>query len=192
MKLFVLRDDFTIEINKEEVLLVKEFEELFSLKFNKDEKGDMDGRKRQKAHKVLAYIYLVYDWKSPYSEYSPREKHEAATLDTGLSEEILRDQAVINAIRKYMELQDTRILKLLRSSYQVVDKIRHHFETVDLSERDPESGKPIFTAKDLMANLASLGKTVESLSQLEHIVKKEQEMDRSLRGDAEPGMFDTK
>ena len=73
----------------------------------------------------------------------------------------------------------------------MVDKIRHYFETIDLSERDPESGRPIFTAKDLMTNLASLGKTVESLNQLEYMVKKEQEMSRGLRGAAEPGMFDT-
>lgn len=191
MDLFTLRKDYTLEINKEEVLLVKEFKELFTIKFNSGFVGDKDGRKRHKAFKVLAYIYLVYDWQSPYTEYSEKEKHEAALADTELEEQHVKNDSLIDAaIKKYMDLQETRLVKLLKSSYEVVDKLKQYFEDVDLDERDPHSGRPLFSAKDLMSNLANLSKTVESLQQLEHMVKKEKEVDKGLRAQASPGMFD--
>ncbi len=190
MNFFILRDNHEVELNRPEILLVKEFEELFSLKFNQGEKGDTDGRKRRRAYKVMAFIYLVYDWKSPYAEYSLAEKVESALSDSELDSEFVKDPLVAKAIIKYLDLQDTRIVKLLKSSYRVVDEIRHHFDTVQLDERDPMTGKPIFTARDLMSNLAALGKTVESLKELEYLVKKEQEQNKGLRGDANPGMFD--
>ena len=190
MDLFNLRDDFTIEINKAEVLLVKEFNDLFTVKFNTNEPGDKEGRKRLRAFKVLSYIYLVYDWKSPYAEYSLKERHIDALKDANLAEEVVKDELVVKAIEKYLSLQDTRVLKLLKSAYLLVDKLRHHFETLDLEERDPITGKPVFNAKDVMMNLNSLAKTVDSLKQLEYQVKKEKEAEKSLRGDVEPGMFD--
>jgi hypothetical protein len=190
MNLFNLRDDFTVELNKEEVLLIKEFSELFSLKFNTNEIGDKDGRKRLRAFKILSYVYLVYDWKSPYSEYSLKERHETALEDAKLKDEDVKDEVVVKVIDKYLSLQDTRILKLLKSAYLLVDKLRHHFESLDLEERDPMTGKPTFSAKDVMSNLSSLAKTVESLKQLEYQVKKDKESEKGLRGDAESGMFD--
>ena len=36
-----------------------------------------------------------------------------------------------------------------------------------------DNGKPIFHAKDLIANLSNMGKVVDGLSRLEEIVKKE-------------------
>lgn len=190
MKFFTLREDYTVELNKEELLLVKEFEDLFSLKFNAGEKGDMDGRKRQKAFKVLAYIYLVHDWKSPYSEFSKKEKHDAALTDTGLTTEAVKEELVEKAIEKYLSLQDSRILKLLNSAYKAVDEIRMFFESINLTQLDPVTGKYMYSATDVMKNLSSLAKTVESMQQLESIVKKEKEQDKGLRGDIEPGMFD--
>ena len=190
MDLFNLRDDFTIEINKAEVLLVKEFNDLFSLKFNTNEPGDKEGRKRLRAFKVLTYIYLVYDWKSPYSEYSLKERHTDALIDANLNEEVVKDELVIKAIDKYLSLQETRLLKLFKAANLLVDKLRHHFESLDLEEKDPITGRYMNNAKDVMANLNSLAKTVDSLKQLEYQVKKEKETEKSLRGDVEPGMFD--
>jgi hypothetical protein len=190
MDFFVLREDYTIEVNKPEILLIKEFDELFSLKFNTGMKGDSDGRKRLKGLKVIAFIYLVYDWKSPYAEYSQKEKVDSALEDTDLEKSIVDDTLVIKAISKFQDLQDTRLIRLLKSSELVVDKIRYHFETLDLQERDEVTGQYFIKARDVMSNLAALGKTIESLQLLKHLVQKEQEQTRGLRGDAEPGMFD--
>lgn len=190
MNNFFIYTENGIELNEPEILLVKEFAKLFSLAFNKGEVGDKDGRKRLKAFRVMTFIYLMYNWKSPYYEFSDRERFESALMDSDVSEDLVKHPDVQAAIAKYISLRETRLTKLMRSANIAVDKIRNYFETVDLNERDVETGKPIYSAKDVMSNLASLGKTVESLQQLELMIKREQAKEKGIRGGAESGMFD--
>ncbi len=188
MDLFKLQD-YELEINKAEVLLVKEFADLWDTNRNKGV-GDNRGYEKKRAFKEFQFMYLVYDWKSPYSEYSDQEKREAAQSDSSLTDKQLTDDKFLAACKKYQELQDSRMLKLLRSAYRAVDELRIYFENIDLQDIDPETGKPIHSAKDLISNISNLGKTVEGLSQLEYMVKKEKEQERGLRGQQEAGMFD--
>lgn len=188
MDLFIY-DNYTLELNKPEVLLINEFEKLWEPKRNKV-KGDAQGTQRQLAMKEFAYMYLVYDWKSPYSEYSDSEKIEAALEDSGLTNEQIQDKLLVAACKKYQELQQSRVLKLLNSAYRAVDELRRFFDEVDLQERDPETGKPIYKSNDIIANIANLGKTVGGLEELEYMVKKQKEKERGLRGQAQAGMFD--
>ena len=67
-----------LEINEGEILLVREFKNLF----DKDKSKD-----KSQAFKELTYIYLALDWKSPYSQYTELERHEEALRDSGLTEE---------------------------------------------------------------------------------------------------------
>lgn len=188
MNIFLF-EDYNIILNKEEIILVKEFAEIFSLKWNQGEPGDKDGRKRERAYKLFSYIYLVYDWKSPYSEFSAQEKHEAALEDSGINPDLLKEPEVKAVIDKYLEMQDSRITKLLKAAYRAADELRLYFTLVDLQERN-EDGKPIFAAKDLMSNISSLANTVSSLQELEIMVKKEKDSEKALRGQADPGLFD--
>jgi hypothetical protein len=45
-----------------------------------------------------------------------------------------------------------------------------------------DNGKPIFTAKDLVANLSKMGDVVSGLSKLEELVKKEEQAANQNRG----------
>jgi len=188
MDLFTYQD-YQLEINKPEILLIKEFNDLWDGNRNKGV-GDNRGYERKRAFKEFQYMYLVHDWKSPYSEFSDMERHDAAVSDTGLTDKQLADDKFKAAVKKYREMQDSRMLKLLRSAYKAVDELRLHFDTIDLQERDSETGKPIHKSNDLIANISALGKTIEGLQQLEYMVKKEKEKERGLRGQAEAGMFD--
>ncbi len=181
--------DYNLELNKPEALLIKEFNDLWDANRNKGV-GDNRGYERKRAFKEFQYMYLVHDWKSPYSEYSDKEKREAAKEDSGLTDKQLLDEKFLAAVKKYQELQDSRMLKLLKSAYRSVDELRLYFDTIDLQERDQETGKPIHKSNDLIANIANLGKTIEGLQQLEYMVKKEKEKERGLRGGGEAGMFD--
>ena len=78
---------------------------------------------------------------------------------------------------------------MLRSAYKATDELRLYFETLNLQEKDL-NGKPIFAAKNVLSEIAGLGKTVEGLQQLEFMVMKEKEKSANLRGDTEPGLFD--
>lgn len=188
MELFTINENMQPVINKADVFLVKEFKALFETQRCKMP-GDTKGVEKTRALRELAYIFLVYDWKTPYSEYSLKERQEAAILDSQIKPEWTNDPLVKAAIEKYESLQDSRILRLLNSAYKAVDELRLYFDTLDLTERD-QAGKPIFATKNVMAEIAGLGKTVEGLQQLQYMVMKEREKAKDLRGDATPGMFD--
>tara|TARA_R110000823_G_scaffold71222_3_gene164201 strand:- start:1031 stop:1204 length:174 start_codon:yes stop_codon:yes gene_type:complete len=52
-----------------------------------------------------------------------------------------------------------------------------------------DNGKPIFHAKDLIANLSNMGKVVDGLSRLEEIVKKEEQAANTNRGGIEVNKY---
>lgn len=188
MELFIVNENKQAEINKPDVYLIKEFKALFETQRCKIV-GDAKGINKVRAMKELAFIYLAHDWKTPYSDYSVAETLEAAILDSGIERVWLEDAALKSAISKYQDLQDTRILRLLRSAYRAVDELRLYFDTLDLQAADL-NGKPILAAKNVLMEIAGLGKTVEGLQQLEYMVMKEKEKATNLRGDTELGLLD--
>lgn len=191
MKKFIELVNWQIKIIDEHLLLVKQFRDLFDIEFNKGYKNDSTGEARKKAFDILCYIYLVYDWRTTFTEFSDSEKHESALESAEIEDEtILKDPRVSACIQKYLEIQDTRLVKLLKSANRTIDELRIYFETLDLQERDPETGKPMFTAKDAISNLTTLSKAVNSLKELELIVKKDQELSTGIKGDNEAGAFD--
>lgn len=71
-----------------------------------------------------------------------------------------------------------------------VRKVMYYFEHVDIEERDPVTGKPIFTTKDLVSNLKNSKDLVASIQELELQVKKGMSAESTIRGNTETGMFD--
>lgn len=188
MKIFIFESQ-KLALNKEEILLVKEFADLWDTNRNKME-GDTRGYEKKRAYREFTYIYLMYDWESPYKNFSEVERRATTIDDSSLTDKQLQDDKFLLACKKYAEMQDTQMVKLLKSAYRAIDEVRLFYETVDLQERDLD-GKPIFNAKQLLDSLGGLGKTIQSVEALEEVVKKQKEANtKVLRGDVEPGMFD--
>lgn len=177
-----------ITLNKPEVLLIPEFEKLWEKSRNVC-KEDKTGEKRILAMKIFKYIWLSEDFTSDYQELSVDDRTHTALDDTGLTEAEVSHPDVVDAINIYNELQDTKVVKLLKSAYTVVGKLETFFKTVDFTERD-DNNKLVHSTKDAIANLSNLGKVVEGLEMLEYQVKKEREVLGAIRGDAKPGLFD--
>lgn len=191
MKFFLFDNNANdVQINTPEVLLIREFAALWEPSRNKT-KEDPKGSKRTRAFREFTYIWLMCDWASPYSDYTEQERHEEAMKDAKLTEKEWTDPTFRAACRKYRELQNSsRSLKLIKAAQDVVDKITDYFETIDLQERDPVSGKPIFKTKDIMAELSNVSDVIEQLKTLEVLYKREQEQDNGLMGNVEIGAFD--
>lgn len=191
MKFFLFDNSANdVQINTPEVLLIREFAALWEPSRNKT-KEDPKGSKRTRAFREFTYIWLMCDWASPYSDYTEQERHEEAMKDAKLTEKEWTDPVFRAACRKYRELQNSsRSLKLIKAAQDVVDKITDYFETLDLQERDPVSGKPIFKTKDIMAELSNVSDVIEQLKTLEILYKREQEQDNGLMGNVEIGAFD--
>lgn len=189
--LFVFNSsDNVAEINEPDVLLIREFAALWEPERNKC-KEDPTGKLRKRAFRELTYIYLMLNWKSPYSDYTEQERHQECLKDANLTEEEWADPIFRAACRKYKEVQNSsRSLKLIKSAQGIVDKITDYFDTIDLTERDEITGKPIFKTKDVMDEMKNVSKVVEELKTLEFMYKKEQEAESDVRGGAEVGFMD--
>lgn len=178
-----------VVINTPDVLLIKEFQDLWTNERNKC-KEDKTGDKRLKAFRELSYIYLAIDWRSPYKEWSERERHELALKDAEITSEEFEDTIFRAACRKYKALQETsKIGSLLQSQLSLIERMRIYYDTMDFEERDG-NGKPIFKMKDIQGEVAAMAKTIEGIQALMELHKKEQEQETSLRGDHEAGLFD--
>lgn len=189
---FFLYDNANGEVvlNDESILLIREFATLMDLKRNKC-KEDKTGSKRLRTFKELKYIYLFFDWNSPYFQYLEQDKHIEALADSGLTEEEFDDEDFRAACKKYDALQNSsKVGKLLKASYNTIDKITHYLETIDLGERDPVTGKPIYKTKDVIAEMSSASKLIDAIRVLEVSFKKEIEPEAALRGDTSAGLFD--
>lgn len=186
---FELNQDFEVVI-KDEVWLIPEFEALLDKDFNIGYVTDPNGKQRTKCFAIIKYIYLMYAWKSPNAQLSARDRHDISLEQASIEEAWLEDMIVIKAIKSFLRVQETRTSKMLDSVNKSIDKFRIYFDDVDLDERDPLTNKPIFTVKDLLANISQLEKAYDGLERLENRVKKERAEQKALKGDTEPGMFD--
>ena len=191
MKFFVYDDvNGEIMLNDEDILLIREFSALYDEKRNKT-KEDKTGRKRKRAFKEFKFIYLFFDWGSPYFDYSESDKHREAFNDSELTEEEYNDPLFKEACRKYESLQENALeIRLLKAAMRAVEEQIFYLENVNLNERNVETGKPIFKSKDLIAEIKGCKDLISSLRELERQVKKGEDAENTLRGGAEAGLFD--
>ena len=171
-----------------DLVLIDEFKKLLEPSRNKCDE-DPSGLEHIRADKEFTYIYLAIDWKSPYANYSNQEKHEAALKDAHITEEEWNNPEFRAACRKYVSIQDSnRYVRLLQAAQEVTDKIIDYFHNVDLQEQD-EQGKYLVKVKDVQAAMKEAADQIETLKQIESLVKKEVMEQSQIRGGAVEGFM---
>lgn len=171
-----------------DLVLIDEFKKLLEPSRNKCNE-DPSGLEHIRADREFTYIYLAIDWKSPYANYSNQEKHEAALKDAHISEEEWNNPEFRAACRKYVSIQDSnRYVRLLQAAQEVTDKIIDYFHNVDLQEQD-EQGKYLVKVKDVQAAMKEAADQIETLKQIESLVKKEVMEQSQIRGGAVEGFM---
>ena len=171
-----------------DLVLIDEFKKLLEPSRNKCNE-DPSGLEHIRADREFTYIYLAIDWKSPYANYSNQEKHEAALKDAHITEEEWNNPEFRAACRKYVSIQDSnRYVRLLQAAQEVTDKIIDYFHNVDLQEQD-EQGKYLVKVKDVQAAMKEAADQIETLKQIESLVKKEVMEQSQIRGGAVEGFM---
>ena len=99
------------------------------------------------------------------------------------------DKDVQAAIDKYKALNETPLLGLLKDAYDLIQKLRSYFRQVNFNLLD-DDGKPVYSAKDAMANLGKLKDVISSMKALENLVKQEQLENIRSRGGSETGDYE--
>jgi len=177
--LFNISSSGKIELNVD-VLAIPPFEEIW----NRDKTETKD-----KATMEIKYIVYLCDYNSPYNGYSSKEKEKKIRRDIIKEDKWNPDQLILDAIKKYEDLQSTLSTRILKSAKIGAEKLSEYFENFDFTSLD-DNGKPIYTARDLASNLKSVGDIVKSLANLERQVQKEQLESDSVRGKSEIGDYE--
>jgi len=180
MKLFKLDADYDVKPEKETIMLIPEFAALWALKYNKGSK-DVDGRKRFRGRAEIQFLYFFCDYRSEFSELTVSERREAAFNAAGLDPEYAISGTLKGAEQKYLEMQETRELKLLKAAYGTIDKLQVYFHEITIDDKN---------AKSTLENLAKLGQVLTGLKKLEEQVRKQEQKDGGTRGSAEKGFLD--
>lgn len=184
------RETRSVDIIDDRVLVIKEFRALLDPKRNKT-KFDPTGENQERAQKEFIFMFLYIDWESPYFKFSEEDKKLAALEDSGLTEKELDDPIFIEACKKYNELQDqNQSIRLLRACMATIDNVIYYLSHVDVNERNPTDGKPIFKTKDVIAEIKGAKDLIKSVNDLEKEVKEGMSNESTLRGDAVPGFYD--
>ena len=178
MKIFDLVD-YRIVVTPE-ILNIPEFKKLWEADRSKI---------KEKAFKEFEFIYYVEDFNSPYSVYEYDERVKRLKEDHIKDSKWVISKDLQKAIDKYKELNETPLLGLLRDSYDLIQKLRAYFRRVNFDLLD-DDGKPVYSAKDAMANLGKLKDVITSVKSLEHLVKQEQADNIRSRGGSETGLYE--
>lgn len=165
----------TVILNSADLALIDEFKTLIK-------------RDKERADREFTYIYLAIDWKSPYSNYSELERHEAALKDAHITKQEWENSSFRAACRKYRALQESnRYVRLLKSAELVTDKITDYFNNVDLEERNESTGAYVNKVADIQKAMENAAKQIEVLKQIESLVKKEITEQSTIRAGATEG-----
>lgn len=156
----------------------------FKLLWDRDKSKD-----KNTALSELAYVYYMADYTSDFADIVDLEDR-----DKEVRKNCIRltnwnpDKYVIEAVEFYRSRQETVASKMLEGALIYADKMDKWFRKVNLFEED-DNGKPKYDVKKGNDMLKDLGKTVESLKQLQETVRKEVEIKDSLRGNRKKGMY---
>lgn len=175
---------FKLEKNKVVVnapaLTIKDFKALWSRDTSKT---------KEKAIREFSYIYFLVDWNSVYQSIAEDERHAMLKEDLDLGDTWEPDHLVIQAKKRYEELQETATMKYARSVRRAFWDMVTYFESVDYKERD-NKGQPVYKIQDVTKAMADSGRLVETVKKLEAIVKKEQLESSRVRSGDELGAFE--
>ena len=137
----------------------------------------------------LAFVYFMIDHKSPFSVYELDQRQiEVKNSIFGDKKKWTPSTKVLAACDKYDKLIETSAVRLLKAARESIIKLEKYFRDIDLHLMD-DHGKPIFHAKDLIANLSNMGKVIDGLTRLEEIVKKEEQAANTNRGGIEVNKY---
>lgn len=183
-------DGKSLIVNEPEILLVKEFGDLWNdIERNKC-KSDKTGEKRLLAKSEFSFIWLMYNYRTPYKDYISADKYDACINDSGLTKEQLKDLLLIKACKKYQELLIQRAHRLIQSANETCDNLVVFLRGIDPDERKVD-GSLVHNHKNIMDSLTKIDGIVENLINTKKRIEKENmALEDKVRGDSKKGLFD--
>ena len=140
------------------------------------------------ALKELAFVYFTADYKSTYLSF-PAEERDQAIKEDIFKGQYVPDQAVLNAVDKYNQLQKTPSMRLIKAAQNTLEELIKYFNSVNFTERD-KRGQPVYKVTDVTKAMGDTAKVAESLAKLDEKIRKELQENTRARGGEESGAFE--
>ncbi len=145
---------------------------------------------KEQATREISFVAFLCDYKSPYFEAYPEGQRMAVLKKDFLGDEDYElDEDLTIAIMRYKEFRESTNTRLLRTAKNTAEKLSEWFDKINFDEVDRD-GRPIYTARDVSANLKDIGGIVKSLDVLEKQVQKEQLEQSRARGGSDIGDYE--
>lgn len=177
MKLFDY-ENYNLTLNKKEILLVKEFRDIWEADKTKDKKN---------AFKAFTYLYLVCDFASPIRDLEDKEKRalESAGLDK-------IDEKIEKAVKVYNEINYSKpTLKMISNMNKAMNELGIYFRTVNFVEKvqsGARKGTLLYDPKELMVIMKQAGDILDQVKKLEKRAIEEMNLEEgTARGGVEIG-----
>lgn len=173
--------------NNEEIELtpwVFNFEKVYRIwrRDNSDEKS--------KAREELSYIYLMYSIDSPYvRQDDEEERHKEVLAALGLSGDWQPDRWLKEAIKLFIDVQETPTVAYLKVSQRVLNSLREEMSKIDFkSNRNGQNaGKLKVTPEEVRKHIEEAVKAEEMIGKLREKVVNERSQKKKSQGKTKAG-----
>lgn len=181
-ELFVI-ESTTVRPNAE-VLLIPPFKEIWKRDKNKNKKYAME---------EFAYIEFCSSVKNtnPYRGYSEEERSSKVSEELITKKDWVPDALVIEGCAKLKSYQKdaSASYNYYLAAKKAAENIRKFFSSVDLSERDQITGKPIYQPRAITSALMDTEKVLQTLQIVDKKVQEELFESSKMKGGKEIGHF---
>jgi len=179
MKLFDIIDGKVV-LNAEELSLP-----LFKKIYESDKSKD-----KQNSFNKISYIIFMYKWDSPYSSFTDKDiRDKVIKQDIFGDENYQLDDLTKQAIERYQDFQHTFSLQFLEQNMEGAKKLMDFYKRVNWDDID-KSGKPIYSSRDLAANLEKAGGILKSLHSLREQVRREELEVNRVKGGTQVDLYE--
>lgn len=187
-RLFIINNDYEIDLNKEWLHLVPEFSVILHRVWKCE--GDADGRKKLMQRRVFGYIYLTVDYASHLFTWTEEARKAEALKMMKLKPGDIEHPNVQAAIKKYEELQLESVpaLKALRGMYGALERMNDYLENIDFNDVD-KTGKPKHTPASVTRAIKDMNAAYDAMATMERRVMEDlkKEGGNTIRGTATLG-----
>jgi hypothetical protein len=189
LEFFIFKDG-KLELAEETIFLYPEFKRLITR--DRGSVGDADGRKKFRAFKELAYVWMIASAKSYPNLHglNDEEKHDHAIKALELEPKYKPDEEVLKAIRKYRELTTSTIKELTHELNISINTVKNLVKILR-KNLDKKIENPNVTPKELEEALITSGKITDVIGNIPGYIAHLKEYDilinKEEKGDSDLG-----
>jgi len=138
----------------------------------------------------LSYIVFLLHPKSDFSDIRDESERSEVIVESMVGgDKIIFDDVTKKAVAFFKERSYTTKTLFLSEAYNTLDKTTIYLKDVDYSKRDAKANL-LYKPKDVIDIITQSPKLMASIKELEDQIRKELEVENSLRGSGKKGVYE--